>query len=261
MPKKIKTHLISGAGNTFHVCYSDNQDFDQISLKEQMKIAKNFCSQDPADGLIFLQKKYKERNQLKWFFYNNDGSPAEMCGNATRCVGFYMKNILNEENNKWYLETVAGPIEIESLNSEKFKITMTSIIEKSSAKGFYCDTGVPHLVLPLQKFEMYKTLKLQARELRSDKEFAPNGTNVTYIGLTSEKNKIQAVSYERGVEDFTQACGTGAAAAALYNLRIQGVLESEVKMPGGILTFNLKDLNNPIMIGPAKLISSNYFEI
>lgn len=254
--KGLKTHLISGAGNTFHI------HFTELKVSENLKeITKKICSEQPADGTIFLRWKDKARDQLIWDFFNNDGSDAEMCGNATRCVGFYVKKILKEPTTKWHLETVAGQIEIQYYKENQYKVIMTPIIEKKSNLGFFCDTGVPHLILPIDDFTDYKTKKEMAREFRFHKEFAPTGTNVTFVQMLPETDKINAVSYERGVEDFTFACGTGAAAAAFYNFKTRHCSLTEVSMPGGKLTFDLTNLQKPIMIGPAELKGEFTFKV
>lgn len=258
---KLKTDLLSGAGNTFHICYSDNWAKEVPSLtRERMKsIVKKICSEAPADGFIFLEKT--KTSEFKWFFFNNDGSDAEMCGNATRCVGYYIKNILKNVDDRWSLLTVAGPIKIEFISMEKFKITMTAIVELNSNQGFFCDTGVPHLVIETESLKTDEVTKQEARKLRFHADFSPRGTNVTYVVLKKEINKIQAVSYERGVEDFTAACGTGAMAAAFYNLTKRAVRQTEVEMPGGTLIMDLSDLSQPTMTGPAILMGSFEHEV
>ncbi len=259
---KISTDLISGAGNTFHILYGMAQYFlSQPQASELMKAtSKKICETQKADGFIFLEKQEGTPDRYKWYFYNNDGSEAEMCGNATRCVGFYLKNHLQSPLKNWFLATVAGLIEIESISNEQFKITMSPAKKLESTKGFYCDTGVPHLV---QKYDsenifnqLTEELKLKSRALRFDSEFQPRGTNVTYAVLLSEKDRLRAVSYERGVEDFTEACGTGAMAAALYNLAVRDCAVTFVEMPGGTLKLDLSNLNRPMMTGPAQLLGS-----
>lgn len=261
----IKTHLISGAGNTFHIVYDSVQGADVVSLGiDQMKeITRTICDKKAADGFIFLTKKHSgiTDNEYVWNFYNKDGSDAEMCGNATRCVGYYIKNILNSNFDKWHLLTVAGDIQIEFIKKDTFKITMTPVQEFKSESGYYCDTGVPHLVIEKSSIDLDDKLKLEARQLRWHPEFQPRGTNVTYVTLEADKAKVKAVSYERGVEDFTAACGTGATAAALFNLTKRGVKQTQVEMPGGTLMMDLSDLNRPTMTGPAVLLGSYKYEI
>lgn len=142
---KISTTLVSGAGNTFHIIWKSSV----VDTKEQQRITEIICKNTPADGLIFLNQA---QDHFKWDFYNNDGSVAEMCGNATRCVGFYIKNKLSNHLDNYQLNTIAGPIQITALSPEKFQIQMTKILELESKSYFYCDTGVPHIVIPIDDF-------------------------------------------------------------------------------------------------------------
>ncbi len=256
---EIKTHLISGAGNTFHIVFDDQNQFAEKNLPESKKkdLTRTACAKDKADGFIFLQKKIN----YQWFFYNSDGSNAEMCGNATRCVGYYIKNILKDPGTRWTLQTQAGAIEIFYVEKEVFKIEMTPIHVLSSTHGIFFDTGVPHLIQEIAQFSDYRNLKQVASELRTHSDFKPRGTNVTYVKLANEVDRLQAVSFERGVEDFTDACGTGAMAAAMYNLIKRGSTQTQVEMPGGTLMMDLSDLKKPTMTGPAVLIGKFEYEI
>ena len=253
---KITAALLSGAGNTFHIIHEINSD---LTITNKKNIAKKICSLKTADGFIFLNSTNKE-NHFKWDFYNNDGSDAEMCGNATRCVGHYIKNEIKSSQKLWVLETKAGRIQIEPLSNDQYQITMTPLLLLHSKHGFFCNTGVPHLVLVTNQFENYKAQKNDARQLRTHPDFSPAGTNVTYIQTSKVPSLLKAVTYERGVEDFTEACGTGAVAAAFYNFEVNGVVETTVEMPGGSLMMNLTDLNHPLMTGPALLIGKYNYE-
>ncbi|MBC7466042.1 MAG: diaminopimelate epimerase [Bdellovibrio sp.] len=255
---KIDTVLLSGAGNTFHI-FNSQDESQSLAVSAQKELTKKVCLQNPADGMIFL-KKSDATNTYQWQFYNNDGSDAEMCGNATRCVGYYIKNILGDTGEQWYLNTTAGRILIQALSNNMFEVKMTAIQEMESKHGFYCNTGVPHLVLELLHFDEYKTKKEMARGLRMHADFAPAGTNVTFIGLSSTPSKVKAVSFERGVEDFTEACGTGAMAAAFYNLKKQNCAKTEVEMPGGTLMMDVSNPNKPIMVGSATSLGKFSYE-
>lgn len=265
----IKTHLVSGAGNTFHILnYNDPlYALQNWVLAKQKEIATTICNQKKADGFIFLESNFstqnesKSKKEYKWTFFNNDGSDAEMCGNATRCVGFYIKNILNSESNDWSLLTIAGPIKIQFVSRECYQITMTPVQQFKSNLGFYCDTGVPHLVIEVDDFQRKENLMLKAKQLRAHIDFKPRGTNVTYVVFDNEFAKLKAISYERGVEGFTAACGTGAVAAAFFNLTKRGVKQTQVEMPGGTLIIDLTDLNKPTMTGPAILLGSYSYEV
>jgi diaminopimelate epimerase len=259
----IKTQLISGAGNTFHIAYDKSEAYssETWTVDKMKKLARLACETNKADGFIFLEKQNSTEQSYKWHFYNNDGSDAEMCGNATRCVGFYIKNTLKSEKTDWVLETIAGPIKIQFIENEKFKITMTPPAILNSSFGFFCDTGVPHLVLDVAQIKTDEETKIKSRNLRDHIEFSPRGTNVTYVADNGSINWLKAVSYERGVENFTKACGTGAMAAALYNLTKRGVKQTQVEMPGGSLIMDLTDLTKPTMTGPAVLLGSYEYDI
>lgn len=269
----IQTHLISGAGNTFHIVYCKNQIYktNDCGLEQKKTIAKEICKNKISDGFIFLEKltfadiekNYTEKHisEYQWSFFNNDGSNADMCGNATRCVGYYIKNILNDNGIKWKLLTEAGTIIIEFVSAESYKITMTPIQQFESNLGFYCNTGVPHLVLETEDILITENLLEAARQLRMHSVFRPQGTNVTYVNFDKKLTKLKAISYERGVENFTAACGTGAVAAAYFNLTKRGVQQTQVEMPGGTLMIDLSDLNRPMMTGPATLLGSYKYEV
>lgn len=258
---KISTHLISGAGNTFHVAYDRGGAFSHSpwTAERRQSLARRACGENRADGFIFLESAGE--GSYRWHFYNKDGSDAEMCGNATRCVGYYIHNILQDRRDHWWLTTVAGPIRIDYIADESYRIVMTPIRSLGSARGFFCDTGVPHLVLETGELRRDDEIRKASSALRFDPEFSPRGTNVTYVEFRPEAHRVRAVSFERGVEDFTDACGTGAMAAAYFNLTKRGVSETEVEMPGGTLMMNLSDLNRPTMTGPAILLGSYEYEI
>lgn len=244
----IHTYQLSGAGNTFSVTWDTEE---ALTIADRPKFVREVCKATKTDGFIFLSWLNEGQQHLKWDFYNNDGSMAEMCGNATRCVAYYAKNILNIQSDHLKIQTIAGPILIKILEKELFEVKMTAVQKFYHQKYFCCDTGVPHIVFEISDFSEYKKHLLSCRELRFHPDFQPRGTNVTLVQLDVATNKLKAVSYERGVEDFTEACGTGAMAAAFYNLNKRKINETFVEMPGGLLKMNLADLQNPLMTGTA----------
>lgn len=253
---KIKTYQLSGAGNTFSITWDDSQT---ALLADRPEFVRQVCLKTKTDGFIFLRYKTGSQRYFTWDFYNNDGSKAEMCGNATRCVAYYVKNILKTETPAIKLETIAGPIDIQ-IHEHDFEVTMTALQKFEHPKYFWCDTGVPHIVIEIPDFENFQNYKSFCKDLRFHPDFQPRGTNVTLVKLDSNPQKLKAVSYERGVEDFTQACGTGAMAAAYYNLNKRSENETFVEMPGGMLKMNLSDLQKPKMTGPAIQLGEYTYE-
>ena len=250
----LQSSLISGAGNTFHIYYNVKEVIPSSEL------VKKICTQFPADGFLFLKGPEAPNSFYSWNFYNNDGSHADMCGNATRCVGFYIENILAQADKKIELMTAAGFIQIQILGLNQYQVRMTAPSLTPHTKLFVCDTGVPHVVIEIPSDNSFDQHKAMAKELRNSPEFS-KGTNVTLIQHTSDENTVKAVSFERGVEDFTLACGTGAVAAGLFmSVRYQKH-KTNIEMPGGTLTADMTDLHQPIMTGPAEHLKDCIYEL
>lgn len=225
--------------------------------------AKKLCDRHfglGADGLVLIENS--ESQDFKWDFYNSDGSSAEMCGNAARCVGKWAVQHASDilKNKKSVsVETLAGPISIEVTDQGLFQVKMSPIqkaefkqkllFDKQDIVYSFVDSGVPHAVIELNQLSDMEAKKPLARFLRNHSQFGAKGTNVTFYSRRSE-SEIDAVSFERGVEDFTLACGTGAVAAAydLYKQTKRG--EIKVHLPGGELQIRFLAAS-PLLIGPA----------
>ena len=91
----------------------------------------------------------------------------------------------------------------------------------------YINTGVPHAVHLVDDLEGYQVKEI-GRRIREHTLFAPEGTNADFIG-NIKGNSAEMRTYERGVEDETLACGTGAAASAVI-LGLLGYVTSPVKI-------------------------------
>jgi diaminopimelate epimerase len=143
------------------------------------------------------------------------------------------------------------------------KITNTDLELKThtgaTEKFFFVNTGVPHLVQKIHNLEDRANLKDMAREVRSHKELGAAGSNVTFY-VENSPGKIEAVTFERGVEDYTLACGTGAVAAAKAHAYESKKEHIEVKMPGGKLEVDFPSADpHPRMTGEAIVIADLFF--
>jgi diaminopimelate epimerase len=114
--------------------------------------------------------------------------------------------------------------------------------------GYFVNTGVPHFVLPQAPD---RELAVQLRKVT---DFGPPGANITFVEDLRD-DFLRAVTFERGVEDWTRACGTGAVAAAMYLQSINGQQDSiQVQMPGGLLKIQgARSGQRPLLIGPAQI--------
>ncbi len=200
------------SGNDFVIV--ENLQKDSYNLPG---LAREICNRKfgiGADGLLILKKSKKADIRMRIF--NADGSEAQMCGNGARCTALYM----NKRNVK--IETGAGMIEsivngdnvrIKLTEPKNLKVDMPIKINDRTLHINFIDTGVPHTVIFVKDIDKIDVFGIGKR-IRCHKRFKPRGTNVDFVEILND-NSIKIRTYERGVEDETLACGTGAVAAAL----------------------------------------------
>jgi len=151
--------------------------------------------------------------------FNSDGSEAEMCGNGLRCFGHYLAH--SNRGDRWKIETLSGILDLwteEEVTHYRQQTdpspgSLTLEIEGANLSLLSCCTGVPHAVLFVPDLTAVDILRL-GNKIRHHPRFAPDGVNVNFVELLAP-DKIAVRTYERGVEGETEACGTGACAAAL----------------------------------------------
>jgi len=211
-------------------------------VRERKNFSLSFCHRKKgigADGVIFIEEADDADFTMRIF--NPDGSEAEMCGNGARCAVLfsYLKGIAKKSCE---FKTLSGKIKAEVGNSTvRIKMTdpfdlrekITLDVDGEKYTGYYINTGVPHFVIFFSDIEKIP-LKQMGRKIRFHSLFHPQGTNVDIVSL--EKDAISIRTYERGVEDETLSCGTGAVACALIS-SLKGNLISpiRVKTKGGEL--------------------------
>lgn len=211
-------YKMTGGGNDF-VLVEDMAD--RLSPGEIQALVPKVCRRRlsvGADGLIVL--KPSSNAHFRWLFYNSDGSPAEMCGNGGRCAArlAHMLGIAPEELT---FETAVGLVRAE-VHGPRVKIAlppptglrpgMELEVEGRRLQVDFINTGVPHVVIFVEDLQEVDVVGL-GRPLRHHQAFGPSGTNVDFV--EAEGGRLRIRTYERGVEDETLACGTGAVAAAL----------------------------------------------
>lgn len=197
------------SGNDFVIFHSQiEKDYSQEAIK--------LCSKAyfDTDGLIVIVPH--KSLDFKWLFYNNDGSTALMCGNGTRAVAHYAyKNNLCDKECRFL--TGAGEIScVVDGNMVQTQMTKPVIIKEPFIQdGYDCfivDTGVPHLVI--------YTSSLDSFNIDICKKFRTKyNVNVNFFVVVD--NKLFVRTFERGVENETQACGTGMVACFLRALDLK----------------------------------------
>jgi diaminopimelate epimerase len=224
---------MSGSGNDFILI-----DHRELFLKEDRlkELIRKVCRRRVsvgADGLILIERS--EKADFKWRFYNADGGEAEMCGNGGRCAArfAYLKGIAGPSLK---FETLAGilsaqvdgkRVKLEMTKPFGLKLDETIVIDGEKQIFSSINTGVPHAVLFVEDLEGVGIVPI-GRAIRFHSNFAPSGTNVNFIRL-EKGSQLSIRTYERGVEDETLACGTGAVASALI-AAFKGLVKSPVSI-------------------------------
>ena len=228
-----------GNGNDFILIDEFNSVI--ISEEDKPKFVRAICNRNfglGADGVLFVQKS--EKAHAKFRYFNSDGSEAEMCGNGGRCVAryAYLKGIAGA---KLAFETIAGIIRAEVKNRRvllqmplptELRLNQSISVDGKNIYLNSINTGVPHAVVKVEDIEKAPVKDL-GRKIRFHSAFQPKGTNVNFIQVL-DVNHLVIRTYERGVEDETLACGTGAVGSALVAAALEEVNSPvEVKTRGG----------------------------
>jgi diaminopimelate epimerase len=234
MDNRIIFYKMSGSGNDFILI--DNRA-GLIKPEVAPELSRNLCRRKVsvgADGLILIEED--QEVDFCWRFFNADGSTAEMCGNGGRCAA-RLAHLLGISTTRLSFRTLAGVISGEVLGS-RVKLQMTSprdlrLDEKLevthlSLVGHFVNTGVPHAVFILDAPEDMEQTDVVGigREVRYHDHYAPAGTNVNFATVLG-RHTMAIRTYERGVENETLACGTGATAVALV-AAAKGMVEAPV---------------------------------
>jgi len=231
-----------GAGNSFFFTLSTVVEFKDLRQKA------GDLGLDP-DGYI-VSKKVGE-GAISFEFYNKDGSLVDFCGNALRATGLCYKEITGE--CEVVLKTAVGDLKVDVLSDKQVLAQMPLPEVKPGLKveGVdvpYIVSGVPHLVFDLDKlgFTDKESIKGFSHKVRSMDLDGAETYNLTYYNQNALP--IECVTFERGVEDFTQACGSG----ALSVFQVLGAKDIKLKMPGGLLEIREKK-GEIFMLGPARI--------
>ena len=217
---------MNGAGNDFMVIDARGLEPDFSALSVEL------CKLTGADG--FMAVDSSEKADFRLHFYNSDGSRGEMCGNGARCIcRFAYDNGI--AGASMVVETDAGLVPGLRLAENRYRVRLnnpgiTDLNRKQDCAYMELgNPGVPHAVkeVPGLTWEDRESLREMAKGLRYDPAF-PKGANVNLYTRLAE-GEIRILTYERGVEDYTLACGTGCGSTAA-TLWLRG------ELPGGVLT-------------------------
>ena len=267
----MKFHKMNGAGNDFIIL---NNLTEQIPWDRFPAIARVLCHRHlsiGADGLMVVEKAAGDCD-FKMLFYNSDGSEGEMCGNGARCICRYGYEMgLSGEVQR--VESPSGTVIGRRIDGRNYRVRLTdpTVIEldrvlEVDGVSYPCayvelgTPGLPHLVVEVKDLQ-HKTmddLRGLGAALRSHPAL-PKGANVNFYQITGP-DEILELTYERGVEDFTYACGTGTGSMVLA-LTLRGLVSGEdvkVTVPGGLLRITVDrdccSIRNLYLTGPTNMV-------
>lgn len=265
---KFSFHKMEGAGNDFVVIDNRNYGF---TLDDIITFTPHLCDRKfgiGADGILVLQPPLREDVDYTMIYRNADGSDAGMCGNGARCLamfayhfGFGSSQTFNVHNNVYEAE-------IHGDNSVSIHFPVHVKVEELNVGGLSflkADAGTEHLVQFIEKDHLENEGELveTGKRIRFHDSVDPPGTNVNFVHCDGS-DQISLQTYERGVENLTLACGTGALASAIATHHKQGKNEAhsvyEIKVKGGILkaTFDFDQkastYHQLILNGPANFV-------
>jgi diaminopimelate epimerase len=242
--KKIELFKMSGSGNDFIII--DNR-LNVVKENGLSNFIAKVCRRKMAvgaDGFILVE--HSDRTDFRWRFFNSDGSIAEMCGNGARCVArfAYLNDIAGPNMS---FETLAGIIDaqvigdrvkVKMTDPSEFKTNDTIDLKNGPLSISSINTGVPHVVIVKEQIDNAPIVEM-GREIRFHEHFSPAGTNVNFARHVTD-HTIAIRTYERGVEDETLACGTGAVACAIvmaHKMKIEPPINVLTKSGGYLKIF------------------------
>lgn len=267
----MEFYKMHGLGNDYIYFYLINEPTEYEFIHD--KILQNIeflCNRNKgigADGVVLILPS--NIASVKMRIFNKDGSEAEICGNALRCVGKLYGNL--EQCKNLSIETKAGVVLVENINTVDVKVQLPTLpkidttlhiltVYNKKMPYYYVDVGNPHVVINFQDYANINSVKQELQDFNLEKygtaienntELFPNKTNVEFYSSLDSKT-INMRVWERGSGE-TLACGTGAVAVATVNNYVNSIHNTTIKMLGGSLNVSYAN-NHCYMIGEAVMV-------
>lgn len=252
---KLHFNKFQGTGNDF-VMIDGREDGVELSSEQ----IKKLCDRKfgiGADGLIIIRNLEGYDFEMK--YYNANGHEGSMCGNGGRCAVQYAKKIGILKKEYHFMAVDGEHLASIDLINGWVNLKMKDVDKIHQINGdFVLDTGSPHYVKhisnDLKDYDVYKN----GYDIRHSEKF-PEGINVNFVEQIDDST-IFVRTFERGVEDETLSCGTGATASALvFAHNERSFNRVDVETPGGSLAVDFvkkdEDVFSDIWLcGPATFV-------
>ena len=236
----IKITKMQGCGNDFVII--DYTEYEKTGLPMET-LAKKICDRNfgvGADGLI-IPKTDTSDTDIGWYFFNSDGSTAQMCGNGMRCFAKYAYDNKLVNKKEFSVQTLAGVIKPKLLDDGFVRVNMgnpilehakipfrglnTVIVNGREFDIFPVSMGNPHCIIFTDEDPM--PLAQNYGPFIEKHEFFPEKTNTEFVRIISPDEMDMRV-FERGC-GITLACGTGACASVVAAV-LNNLTENRVKV-------------------------------
>jgi diaminopimelate epimerase len=236
----MKFYKYQGTGNDFVMIDNRSSWFD----KTDSKLISSLCDRRfgiGADGLILLENDAE--TDFRMVYFNADGKQSSMCGNGGRCLVAFAKQLKIIENQATFM-AIDGLhyAEIDSDNKVSLQMCDVDALKIHDAYLFL-NTGSPHHIVEVANLAKVN-VKEEGAKIRYSGLYGVAGSNVNFVTQESE-NQFKIRTYERGVEDETLSCGTGATAVAIGMHAVGKTKSNQIKInvAGGALEISFDEKN------------------
>lgn len=259
---QLHFYKYQGTGNDFVMIDNRTGFFP----KDNTKLVAHLCNRRfgiGADGLILLEND--DATDFRMIYYNSDGNLSSMCGNGGRCLVAFAKDLNIIQSHCTFIATDGlhhASVALDGIVS--LQMIDVSNIQKENEYTFM-NTGSPHHVQMVADLEQYN-VKEKGAALRYGSLYGEEGSNINFVKKINE-DTFSLRTYERGVEDETLACGTGATAVAIAMNATGQTQATSIKLnvQGGKLEVsfekNKDHFTNVFLIGPAEFVFKGEIQI
>lgn len=252
---QFRFHKYQGTGNDFILI----DDRNEIFPADDVAFIAHCCNRRfgiGADGLILVQNTSEA--DFKMVYFNADGRESTLCGNGARCTVAFAATLGIMKETTCFL-AVDGLHTAQLVKPGVVALRMHDVNELHCFEGHYfLDTGSPHHVQLVENLKAFPVVD-EGRRIRQGAPYFEAGSNVNFVEQLDEST-FAIRTYERGVEDETLSCGTGATAVALA-MHHSGKTKAKrlnIKVEGGVLILsfepNEKGYTSIDLEGPAEFV-------
>ena len=252
---EVTFYKYQGTGNDFVMVDNRSQFFP----KEDVQLINHLCDRRfgiGGDGLILLENDTE--TDFKMVYYNSDGNQSSMCGNGGRCLVAFA-NQLGVINNQATFMATDGLHHASISEDGLVSLQMIDVETIKEASDYvFMNTGSPHHVTLVDDLKNYN-IKEEGAKIRYGSLYGTAGSNVNFVSQIAD-DIFALRTYERGVEDETLACGTGATAVAIAMNKLEKTNSSAIQLEvkGGKLEVsfdrNQDNYTNIFLKGPAQFV-------